>query len=411
LIRRNDRTPNVRTKSTAASTAGGPDLSRPVPINILIVDDEPKNLTVLEAILDRPDYRLVRAESGEQALLALLQDEFAVLILDVRMPGMTGFELARLIKQRKNTANVPIVFLTAYYNEDQHVLEGYGAGAVDYLLKPVNPTILRAKVAVFAELYRKRQNVEQTNRVLQAEVASRRRAEDRLCELNDTLEQRVAERTEHISQLLKEMDHRSKNLLNVVQVIARQTAAANPGEFMARFSERIQTLAASHDLLVKNRWQGICISDLIRVQLAHFSDLLDNRIRLDGPPFRLSVAAAQTLSMILHELATNAAKYGALSNDSGRVDIRWSANGQFTLGWTECGGPNVVPPNRRGFGSFVVKAMAESNLDGEVDLDFAPAGLRWRVVCAASNVLDNSLAWARRNGRRRPAADISGRWR
>jgi two-component sensor histidine kinase/CheY-like chemotaxis protein len=395
-------------KITAATAAGGPGLSRPAPINILIVDDEPKNLTVLEAILDRPDYRLVRAESGEQALLALLQDEFGVLILDIRMPGMTGFELVRLIKQRKNTANVPIIFLTAYYNEDQHVLEGYGAGAVDYLLKPVNPTILRAKVAVFAELYRNRRNVDQTNRVLQAEVASRCRAEDRLRELNHKLEQRVAERTEHISQLLKEMDHRSKNLLNVVQVIARQTAVANPGEFMARFSERIQTLAASHDLLVKNRWQGIGISDLIRLQLGHFSDLLDTRIRLDGPPFRLSVAAAQTLSMILHELATNAAKYGALSNDSGRVDIRWSVNGQFTLGWTECGGPNVVRPNRRGFGSIVVKAMAESNLDGEVDVDFAPAGLRWRVVCPASKVLDNSLAPPSRNGRRRPAADISG---
>ena len=106
---------------------------------------------------------------------------------------MTGFELALLVKQRKNTAAVPIIFLTAYYNEDQQVLGGYG-GAVDYLLKPVNPTIPRTKVAVFAELYRKRRNIEQTNRVLQAEMASRRRAEDRLRELNDTLEGRVTER-------------------------------------------------------------------------------------------------------------------------------------------------------------------------------------------------------------------------
>jgi response regulator RpfG family c-di-GMP phosphodiesterase len=98
------------------------------------------------------------------------------------MPGMTGFELALLVKQRKNTAAVPIIFLTAYYNEDQQVLGGYGTGAVDYLLKPVNPTIPRTKVAVFAELYRKRRNIEQTNRVLQAEMASRRRAEDRLRE-------------------------------------------------------------------------------------------------------------------------------------------------------------------------------------------------------------------------------------
>ena len=97
-------------------------------VNILIVDDEPKNLLVLETVLDDPGYRLVRANSGEEALLHLMAEEFAVLVLDVRMPGMTGFELAHLIKERKKTARVPIIFLTAYYNEDQHILEGYGSG-------------------------------------------------------------------------------------------------------------------------------------------------------------------------------------------------------------------------------------------------------------------------------------------
>jgi two-component sensor histidine kinase/CheY-like chemotaxis protein len=379
----NDRTPDDRTKIPA-----GPEPAKPAPINVLIVDDEPKNLTVLEAILDSPDYRLVRAESGEQALFALLADEFALLILDIRMPGMSGFELARLVRERRKTANVPIIFLTAYYNEDQHVLEGYGAGAVDYLLKPVNPTVLRAKVAVFADLYRKRRSIEQANRALHAEVVVRRRTEERLRELNDTLEQRVVERTEHIRQLLREMDHRSKNLLHVVQAIARQTAIASPDEFMPRLSERIQTLAASHDLLVRNRWQGIELSDLIRVQLGHFSDSLEDRIGLGGPPLLLSVSAAQTFGMILHELATNAAKYGALSNESGHVDIRWAVNGEFALSWTEHDGPTVAPPNRRGFGSTVVKAMAEASLDGHVDLDFAAAGLSWRVVCPASKVLE-----------------------
>src|SRR6187551_1099939 len=133
-------------------------------VNILIVDDEPRNLAVLESVLDDPDYRLVRAGSGDQALLALMADDFALLILDVQMPGMTGFELAQLVKERKKTARIPIIFLTAYYNEDRHILEGYGSGAVDYLHKPVNAPVLRSKVAVFAELYRKGRELQRANR-------------------------------------------------------------------------------------------------------------------------------------------------------------------------------------------------------------------------------------------------------
>ena len=190
-----------------------------------------------------PRYRLVRAESAEQALLALFVDEFALLILDIRMPGMTGFELAQMIKERKKTAEVPIIFLTAYYNEDQHVLEGYGTGAVDYLHKPVNPAILRSKVAVFAELYRKQRQLETANRALFAEVAERRLIQTAIGELNETLEQRVMERTEahkqaeqQIRLLMNEVNHRSKNILSIVMAIAQQTAASSPEEFVQRFS-------------------------------------------------------------------------------------------------------------------------------------------------------------------------------
>lgn len=193
------------------------------PIHILIVDDEPKNLTVLETVLDDPDYVLVRAGSADEALLALVAEQFALLILDIRMPGMTGFELAEVIKQRKKTAQVPIIFLTAYYSEDQHILEGYGSGAVDYLHKPVNPQILRSKVAVFAELHRKSLDAIAANRAL--------------IELNETLEQRVAERTEELGQanrlkdeFLAMLGHELRNPLaaitNAVRVVHRSGSDA-----------------------------------------------------------------------------------------------------------------------------------------------------------------------------------------
>jgi signal transduction histidine kinase len=167
----------------------------PETVSILIVDDEPANLLVLETVLSDPGYRIVRASSGEEALLALMAGDFAVLVLDIHMPGMTGFELAAMIKERKRTARIPIIFLTAYYGEEAHVLAGYTSGAVDYLHKPLNPTVLQTKVAVFAELHRKSLALEAANRALRAEVIERRRAEASLNELNESLDRRVNERT------------------------------------------------------------------------------------------------------------------------------------------------------------------------------------------------------------------------
>lgn len=165
------------------------------PINILLVDDEPKNLMALQTVLENPAYRLVCAGSADEALLALVAEEFALLILDIQMPGMNGFELAQLIKQRKKNARVPIIFLTAYYSEDQHALDGYSTGAVDYLHKPINATILRSKVAVFADMHRKSLEAVVANRSLLAEISHRRRAEERLREFNEDLERRVEART------------------------------------------------------------------------------------------------------------------------------------------------------------------------------------------------------------------------
>ncbi|MFL6828002.1 MAG: sensor histidine kinase [Bradyrhizobium sp.] len=374
------------------------DLGRPTAsdeaINILIVDDEPKNLTVLETILDDPAYRLIRAESANAALLALLAEEFALLILDIHMPGLSGFDLAQMIKERKKTSQVPIIFLTAYYSEDQHVVEGYGAGAVDYLHKPVNPVVLRSKVTVFVELYRKRRELEAANGALITEIASRRKAEAQLRQLNSTLEQHVAERTRNIESLLNEVNHRSKNILGLVMAVAKQTAVGTPKEFLERFSERIKALSAHQDLLIKNQWQSVDLSMLICAQLAHLEDLVGQRIIITGPPIRVAASAAQAIGMAVHELTTNAVKHGALSGHTGRVNMGWqivSGEGgqrQFVMAWQESSGPPVQMPSHQGFGSKVIKSMVELSLDGEVRIDFAPSGLRWQVECPAAKICE-----------------------
>jgi two-component sensor histidine kinase len=373
-------------------------------VGILIVDDEPKNLTVLEAVLTDSRYRLVRAGSAEDALMALLRDEFAVLILDVQMPGTTGFELAQMIKERKKTSEIPIIFLTAFYNEDEHVIEGYDSGAVDYLLKPINPAILRSKVGVLVELHLKQRQLESANRALSAEVAERRLVQQQLSELNDTLELRVAERTEAYMQaerlnrlLMNEVNHRSKNLLSVVMAVAQQTAYSNAPDFVRNFSNRVQALAVNQDLLVENQWRSIEVFDLVRGQLAHFGELVQSRIIVDGPPLRLSPAAAQSVGMAMHELSTNAVKYGALSTEHGSIGITWTASSvdadaRFCVRWEERGGPTVIAPVHRGFGTTVLTRMMEMSLGGRTTLDYAADGLVWGYVCPLQKVLEVEAA-------------------
>ena len=141
-----------------------------IPVQILVVDDSPENRTALRAILSARDYRIVEAGSGAEALLRLLEEDFAVLLLDVVMPEMSGFELAAAIKQRERTAAVPILFLTGQATDVDLVYSGYRVGAVDYLIKPLVPEMVRAKVAVFAQLFReKKRNEQQAVRLLEAE--------------------------------------------------------------------------------------------------------------------------------------------------------------------------------------------------------------------------------------------------
>jgi PAS domain S-box-containing protein len=209
-----------------------------------------------------------------------------------------------------------------------------------------------------------------------------------------TVAQDVTERKVHEEQvnlLTREVNHRAKNMLSVVQAIVRQTVAYAPEDFVDRFTERIRALAANLDLLVRNEWRGVDVADLVRAQLAHFADLVGSRIALHGPQLRLTAAAAQAIGLALHELATNAGKYGALSADAGRVDVDWRLDGDtFAIRWTERDGPPVSPPQRQGFGSTVISSMAKLSVGGDVEHDYAPQGVRWRLSCPAANVLESS---------------------
>ncbi len=202
----------------------------------------------------------------------------------------------------------------------------------------------------------------------------------------DITERKERQEREHL--LMREVNHRAKNMLSVVASIAHRTVTKNPEDFIERFAERIQALSANQDLLVKSEWGGVDIEDLVGAQLAPFADLIGSRIVVRGPKLRLNAASAQAIGLALHELATNAGKYGALSMDRGRVDVSWGATADtFTMGWTEHDGPAVSPPQRRGFGTMVMVTMAERSLDGKVDFEFVPSGVTWRLTCAAVNAL------------------------
>jgi PAS domain S-box-containing protein len=167
-------------------------------VNILLVDDNRRNLDVLESILQSPEYRLVRAATADEALLALIKDEFAAIVLDVQMPEINGLELAKLIKQRKRNQHIPILFLTAYLQEEKDILEGYGAGAVDYLTKPFNPLILKSKIGVFVELFLSARALARANSALELQITHRKEAQEALRQLNSELEARVQRRTEEL---------------------------------------------------------------------------------------------------------------------------------------------------------------------------------------------------------------------
>jgi signal transduction histidine kinase len=215
-------------------------------INILLVDDEPRNLDALEAILTEPSYRLLRADEADKALRLLLENDVAAIVLDIKMPVVSGFELAKMIKGTKRFRQIPIVFLTAHLVGDQDILTGYGAGAVDYLTKPVNPEILRHKIATFADLYRKTRA---------------------LAELNEHLERRVRERTAELEKSEEALRAANKQKDQFLATLAHELR--NP----------LAPLRTGLDLLLQQPEQSGMVTRTIGAmnrQLSHMVRLIDD---------------------------------------------------------------------------------------------------------------------------------------
>ena len=205
----------------------------------------------------------------------------------------------------------------------------------------------------------------------------------------------ITQQREHERQMelvMRELAHRSKNLLAIILSMAAQTARNSPAlpEFNARFTQRLQGLAHSHDLLIQQNWRGAPIRELIKSHLEPFMEDDKTRVTLEGPDVIVDPKAAQNIGLALHELATNASKYGALSGATGRVAINWgaTAEGTFALEWRECGGPRVKMPKRRGFGQTVLERLTSQALEGQASLSFASEGVIWRIEIPISYLVD-----------------------
>lgn len=462
-------------------------------VNVLLVDDQPGKLLSYEVMLAELDENLVPVNSARDALAYLLKSDVAVILVDVCMPELDGFELAKMIREHPRFQKTAIIFISAIHLSESDYLRGYEAGAVDYVSVPVVPELLRAKVRVFAELFRKTRDLQLLNNDLERRVAERTEAlavssdrlrqseqrrglalmagrmgswdhdfatgswfwdegqshilgvyhqsfvpsvgtimpmihpedlpgigdalarlsperpggtiefrivrpdgETRWCSVaavaafdglgaltrlsgvtTDVTDRKEAETRQVL--LAREVDHRAKNTLAVVQAIVRLARRDSVEDYSRAIEGRITALAHTHELLSQSRWEGASIERLVTEEIAPYQGEGEPRVSASGPSFLLRPEQAQVVALALHELATNAAKYGSLSVEGGQVDIRWSEDdGLLTLTWAERGGPAVVKPKKSGFGTKIITSLGANSRD-KVQFDWQPGGLKFAL--------------------------------
>ncbi len=473
-------------------------------VNVLLVDDQPDKLLAYEVILHELNENLVKTSSAREALQFLLKNDVAVILIDVCMPELDGFQLAAMLREHPRFSETAIIFISAIHLTDVDRLRGYAMGAVDYVPVPVIPDVLRAKVKVFVELYRKTRELEQLNLKLERHVAERtaeleasnvrlvqseqgrslalaagqmgswewdiaanrgswdegqyrifgvepesfqiatdnirnllhpddweplrqvvlrmakgertQQVEFRVRRPNgelrwctgtaaasvdaagnvvrisgvtiDVTERKEAEERQVL--LAREVDHRARNALAIIQSIIRLTRAKSVDEYVATVEGRIKALALAHTLLSDSRWHGADLGTLVAEEFAPYRS--GNKIELKGPNVSLSPATAQGIALALHELATNAAKHGALSSLKGRVSLTWQLQSDIlTLHWVESGGPPIKTPSARSFGLKVIKASIEQQLGGKATFDWNPKGLRCDLVIALREARESQV--------------------
>lgn len=330
-------------------------------INILLVDDQPAKLMTYEVVLEVLGETLIKASSAREALERLLRFDVAVVLMDVSMPDLDGFQLASMIRDHPRYRETAIIFVSAIHLTEADYVRGYQMGAVDYVSAPVIPEILRAKVKVFVDLHRKTKQLEALNSELEQRVAAR------------TDELRISNERQTI--LAREVDHRAKNALAVAQAIVRLSHADTVEAFVAAIEGRISALARAHTLLSESRWQGASLRTIVKEELAPYRGNGISRFAVSGPDVLLKPASAQGIALALHELATNAAKYGAFACQSGKLSLSWDLADPLKICWQESGLLNIVPPASLGFGTRVINLSIETQLGGRANYEWRNDGL------------------------------------